>query len=55
MLRFDIKAGKGDHKHVSGKEVKYRFVGVDKRVADFFEDVKRWRDENSTWRRDRIA
>jgi len=23
------------------------FVSVDKLVADFFEDVKRWRDENS--------
>jgi len=32
---------------VRGKEVKYRFVEIDKLVADFFEDVKRWRDENS--------
>ena len=31
----------------SGKELKYRFVSADKLVADFFEDVKRWRDENS--------
>jgi len=28
-------------------EVKYRFVSADKLVTDFFEDVKRWRDENS--------
>lgn len=47
VLRYDNEAGKGDHKHVGGKEVKYRFVTVDKLVADFFEDVKRWRDENS--------
>ena len=47
VLRYDNEAGKGDHKHVSGKEVKYRFVSVDKLMADFFEDVKRWRDENS--------
>lgn len=47
VLRYDNEAGKGDHKHVSGKEVKYRFVSVDRLVADFFEDVKRWRDENS--------
>jgi len=47
VLRYDNEAGKGDHKHVSGKEVKYRFVSADKLVADFFEDVKRWRDENS--------
>jgi len=32
---------------VSGKEVKYRFVSVDKLVTDFFDDMERWRDENS--------
>ncbi|MEK7811254.1 MAG: DUF6516 family protein [Pseudomonadota bacterium] len=47
VLRYDNEAGKGDHKHVNEKEVKYRFVSVDKLVADFFDDVKRWRDENS--------
>jgi hypothetical protein len=47
VLRYDNEAGKGDHKHVDGREVKYRFVSVDKLVADFFDDVKRWRDENS--------
>ena len=47
VLRYDNEAGKGDHKHVRGREMKYRFVSVDKLVADFFEDVKRWRDENS--------
>ena len=47
VLRYDNEAGKGDHKHVRGKEVKYRFIEVDKLVSDFFEDVKRWRDENS--------
>ena len=47
VLRYDNEAGKGDHKHVRGRELKYRFVSVDKLVADFFEDVKRWRNENS--------
>jgi hypothetical protein len=47
VLRYDNESGKGDHKHVRGREVKYRFVSVDKLVADFFEDVKRWQDENS--------
>ena len=47
VLRYDNEAGKGDHKHVRGKEVKYRFASVDKLVADFFEEVWRWRDENS--------
>jgi hypothetical protein len=47
VLRYDNEAGKGDHKHVRGKEAKYRFVSVDKLVADFFEDIRRWRNENS--------
>ena len=47
VLRYDNEAGKGDHKHINDKEMKYRFASVDKLVADFFEEVKRWRDENS--------
>jgi hypothetical protein len=47
VLRYDNESGKGDHKHIRGKETKYRFATVDKLVADFFEDVERWRDENS--------
>ena len=42
MFRYDSEAGKGDHKHVRGKEVKYRFVSVDKLMVDFLDDVKRW-------------
>ena len=41
VLRYDNEAGKGDHKHVLGKEVKYRFVSADKLVADFFDDIRR--------------
>jgi hypothetical protein len=47
VLRYDNEVGKGDHRHVAGKESKYRFVSAEKLVADFFEDVRRWRDENS--------
>lgn len=47
VLRYDNETGKSDHRHVKGKVMKYRFVSADKLVADFFEDVKRWRDENS--------
>ena len=38
VLRYDNEAGKGYHKHVRSKKVKYRFVSVDKLVTDFFED-----------------
>ena len=47
VLRYDNEAGKGDHKHVRGKEVKYRFVSPDKLVADFFAEVRRRQNENS--------
>lgn len=47
VLRYDNESGKGDHRHVAGKEAKYRFVSAEKLVEDFFEDVRRWRDENS--------
>jgi hypothetical protein len=47
VLRYDNETGKGDHRHVKGKELNYRFVAVDRLAADFFEDMKRWRDENS--------
>lgn len=47
VLRYDNEAGKGDHKHVRDKEVEYRFISADQLVADFSEDVKRWRHENS--------
>lgn len=47
VLRYDNESGKGDHKHEDGREMNYRFTTVDKLVADFFEEVKRWRDENS--------
>ena len=46
VLRYDNEAGKGDHRHARGRETKYRFVSADRLVADFFEDVKRWQDEN---------
>jgi Family of unknown function (DUF6516) len=47
VLRYDNEAGKGDHRHEIGKETKYRFISVGRLVKDFFEDVRRWRDENS--------
>jgi hypothetical protein len=45
-LRYDNEAGKGDHKHVGDRQVRYRFSGVDQLLADFSEDVRRRLDEN---------
>lgn len=47
VLRYDNETGKGDHKHARGREMKYRFASIDKLVADFFEDVRAWQNENS--------
>jgi hypothetical protein len=46
VLRYDNEAGKGDHRHIGGKELPYRFAGVDSLLDDFRADVRRWLDEN---------
>jgi hypothetical protein len=40
VLRYDNEAGKGDHKHVAGREVDYRFVDVATLQTDFWTDVE---------------
>lgn len=47
VLRYDNEAGKGDHRHVGGKETHYRFSTPEKLIADFQADIARWNDENS--------
>ena len=39
VLRYDNETGKGDHRHTGSKETKYRFVSIDRPVADFLKDV----------------
>lgn len=46
VLRYDNEAGKGDHIHADGSEHPYRFDGVDRLIADFMADVRRWLDEH---------
>jgi hypothetical protein len=46
VLRYDNEAGKGDHRHVGGKELVYRFTTIEKLLADFQKDIARWNDEN---------
>lgn len=40
IVGYDNELGKGDHKHVGTKESRYRFVSVEKLVADFLSDVE---------------
>ena len=40
VVGYDNERGKGDHKHLCGVEVPYRFVDVETLVADFMADVE---------------
>lgn len=42
ILRYDNEAGKGDHKHVNGREVRYRFTDLRTLQMDFWTDVETW-------------
>jgi hypothetical protein len=46
VLRYDNEAGKGDHRHTTGSEAKYRFTTLDKLFADFERDIRRYLDED---------
>jgi hypothetical protein len=46
LVRFDNEAGKGDHKHIRGKESKYAFVSPEKLVQDFLREARRADDED---------
>ena len=43
VVRYDNEAGKGDHRHVGGRETAYRFSTIDRLLDDFWSDVDRWR------------
>lgn len=45
VLRYDNEAGKGDHKHVAGHEVTYRFIDLSTLQTGFWNDVEAWRAE----------
>jgi hypothetical protein len=46
VLRYDNESGKGDHKHVAGREMPYRFNGLTTLDADFWADVESWRNSD---------
>lgn len=41
IVGFDNERGKGDHKHLDGKETAYRFVSIDQLLDDFIAEVER--------------
>jgi len=40
VVGYDNERGKGDHRHLRGVEVPYRFMNVETLVADFMADVE---------------
>lgn len=40
LVAYDNERGKGDHRHLPTGEETYRFVTVEKLVADFIADVR---------------
>lgn len=45
VLRYDNEAGKGDHRHIGTNEESYEFTGASQLLADFWQDVERWRPQ----------
>ena len=46
VLRYDNERGKGDHRHVDGRETPYPFTTADQLMADFEADMTRWNHEH---------
>ena len=45
VLRYDNEAGKGDHRHIGGREAPYTFTSPDELLHDFWRDVDQWQPE----------
>ncbi len=41
-VRYDNERGKGDHRHIGGRELRYVFVSVEQLLDDFERDVQIW-------------
>jgi hypothetical protein len=41
LVRYDNERGKGDHRHIEGREEAYKFRGVVALLDDFFNDMNR--------------
>ncbi len=47
VIRYDNESGgKGDHRHVEGRESPYEFTTADQLITDFQNDIARWNREN---------
>ncbi len=46
LVGYDNERGKGDHRHVQGKEGTYAFGPPEQLIEDFLADVRRVRGES---------
>lgn len=46
LVGYDNEQGKGDHRHIEGREERYTFTTAEQLVADFLADVRRLRGES---------
>jgi hypothetical protein len=46
VVGYDNERGKGDHRHLKGKQERYTFSTVEKLIADFLEDVRSLRSKS---------
>ena len=44
VVGYDNERGKGDHRHVGNRQLKYQFTSVEQLVTDFLADVARARE-----------
>ncbi len=42
IVEYDNERGKGDHKHLGGTQMTYRFKNIDTLIADFISDVEKY-------------
>jgi hypothetical protein len=40
LVGYDNERGKGDHRHLRGREIAYRFRSPEQLIADFLKDVE---------------
>jgi hypothetical protein len=45
VVGYDNERGKGDHKHLGTRELRYKFESVEKLITDFLDDVERMKNE----------
>lgn len=41
-VRYDNERGKGDHRHLGGKEAAYAICSIDQLLDDFENDIQDW-------------